>query len=89
ITQMIVRVLPDAKYGTLEDGTIRLKVMEDIFSVEDTLFDETPDSDWSLPYTDAIAATSFLMETPYWSLLKLFGKSFIALLDEASGYLLT
>ena len=87
IASMIVRVLPDAKYGTLADGRIRLKVVEDIFSIEDSLFDEAPDSDWLPPYSDAVAATSFLQEAPFWTLLKIYGLSLVQLLDEDSGFL--
>lgn len=88
IIQMIVRVLPDAKYGTLLDGKLRFKLMEDVFSLGDSLYAESPDRLWVAPYNEPVAATSLLIEAPFWSLVKRQGISLTLILAENSGFLM-
>jgi hypothetical protein len=85
ITQMIVRILPDAKYGTLEDGRVTFKVSEDVFSVEESIIGES-DTEWAEVFEDPEDAQSLLMESPYWWLVNLLGETAISVLDQDAGF---
>ena len=48
IISMIVRVV-EPHYGTLEDGTVTLICIEDIFGMKDSLYADPPNSEWTPP----------------------------------------
>lgn len=88
IVEMIVRVLPDARYGTLTNNKLQFKLMEDIFAAGSSLYAPSPDPLWTLPYNEPAPSTSLLIEAPFWSLVKRQGLSLVLVLDDEAGYLM-
>ncbi len=89
ITEMIVRVL-NVNYGNLKKNEIYLTCAEDIFSVEDTVYGDAPDTLWTDPVSDAVDITNRrLVEIPYWSLVNhvIGSLSLVAALDDDAGLL--
>jgi hypothetical protein len=86
ITDMVVRVLPDAKYGTLEDGTIQFHVTEDVFSTENALYGAWPGSNWTSPISNATNVTlQKLMEQTFYDIQGRLGVSLaLAMQDDAA-----
>jgi len=87
IVQMIVRVLPDARYGTLLDGTVSFKVSEDVFSVEESIIGNQGTA-WEEPFGAVASADSIIIESPFYWLVNLLGESVALALDEDAGFVL-
>ncbi len=70
LNQQVMRVV-GISYGTLRDGSIRLELLEDAFSLPQYSF-IVPDEDlWESPYTDPEAAANrALIEAPFWEIVR-------------------
>lgn len=88
IVEMIVRVLPDAKYGKLTDNKLQFTIMEDVFAAASSLYAPSPDSLWTVPYLEPVSSTSLLIEAPFWALVKRQGLSLVLVLDDDAGFLM-
>lgn len=68
ITQIILRV-KEIDYGTLTQGEVRISVTEDLYALDEGIFEDNPSSGWvpitgdPLDVDDAV-----LIEMPYWNL---------------------
>ncbi len=89
IDELVVRVI-DIDLGTLTDGAITVNVIQDIFSLGDTLTDiGEQDNEWTPPDTDPAPATAQdVMEAPYWQLLADLGPADVAVLADAGGWMI-
>lgn len=90
IDLLIVRVM-EIDTGTLQQGTITLTVMQDVFSLPLTVDDITDAADgWTPPDTDpAAASTQDVIEAPFWSLVGDLGAANAAALGVGAGYLVS
>ncbi len=69
ISNMPIIVL-ERDMGTLADGKIQVVAVQDVFGVGQALYEDTDDSAWERPSTEAKNPTSMRMEfTPYWFML--------------------
>jgi len=66
IDQIILRA-KEINYGTLENGTIRIACTEDVYALDEALFDENPSSGW-VPITGSPLNISdaYFTDMPYW-----------------------
>jgi hypothetical protein len=88
ITDMVVRVLPDAKYGTLEDGTIEFRVTEDVYSTENALYGAWPGSNWTSPINNATNVTiQKLMEQTFYDTQRRLSLSLALVLQDDAAFL--
>lgn len=85
IEEAIVRVV-NISYGSLSDNTITLDVVEDVFAEGKTVFDETPDTEWTNPASDPADITTLkLNELLYWTAaVDLFDNSTMSAKDDLS-----
>jgi hypothetical protein len=87
IQSMIVRVL-GVNYGSLRNGEIEFVCSEDVFSMQESLFDNPPNTGWSDPNNDPADVTVYkLLETPYYELVRYIGVTEVATLDNDAGFL--
>ena len=90
IDLLIVRVM-EIDTGTLEQGTITLTVVQDVFSLPLTVTDVAQQGgEWTAPDTDpAAASTQDVIEAPFWALVGDLGAANAAALDAGAGYLVS
>ncbi len=87
ILEMAVRVFT-INYGSLNDGTITLNCMTDVFATHTAVFSEPPDTEWDDPLVDPEPAEDrLLMETPFWDIYNDIGLTEALALDDSAGYL--
>lgn len=88
IVSMVIRVI-NANYGKLDDGYVIYECIQDVFAMQDAIFAAPPDSGWSDPESDPVAAPyRLLIEAPFWVLAKIIGVSLAQALDDDAGFLL-
>jgi hypothetical protein len=70
LNQQIFRVM-GVGYGTLADGTVRMELIEDAFSLPAYSFTVSQDSLWTSPYTQPVPATQrAVIEAPWWTVVR-------------------
>lgn len=87
LTETIMRVT-NAQFGTLQDGSVKLECVQDVFGLPQSVFSEPTDSNFVTP-TNAPANSPFrlVQEANYWTLIQDQGEDFT--FDPLDGYLLT
>lgn len=64
------------EYGTLQDGSIRLQVIQDIYGVDDAQYSTAPATKWTDPENDPAASPyRMLFEVPYYLLVQRFSET--------------
>jgi len=89
MSSIILRVF-SVNYGTVQEGAVTLKCIQDIFSVPTAaVFAEADDTQWADPRNDPAAAPDrLLIEMPFWDIYLNDGLSAALALDVDSGYLM-
>jgi hypothetical protein len=91
ITDLVVRIV-EVEYGTLDDGQIRVKVIQDVFAAGQAVFADPQPTEWVDPVNDpAPAPYRRLTEASYYQVARALGDLDVALedVDETTGYLTT
>lgn len=87
IDQMVIRVV-EANYGSLQDGIVTLKCIEDIFSTQSAIYSTPPDTGWISPISNPSASpANLLIETPFYDIVQKNGVSIASSLNSDAGYM--
>ncbi len=86
ITNLILRIT-DIDYGTLNDGTIAIGAVEDVFSFSSDSYLAQNDADFIPPsYTPVPATAAIGFETPYWALAHQLSRSDLDYVETTDAY---
>jgi Putative phage tail protein len=86
ISSMVMRVT-ELEFGTLEDNTIKIDCVEDVFGTNDLEYTVPPPSGWQDITADAVAIDHrILREMPYWDVARKIGDDDAQALDATAGY---
>jgi len=89
IDDVVFRVA-DINRGTLQDGTITVELVEDIYAFPTNTYLAPQDPQWTNPISAPAAAPyRKLVETPYWDLARCLSAADLDYVDDLSGYLQT
>jgi len=91
VDQLVIRVV-EVDYGTVRDGRIRIKAVEDAFATRDAVFADPTPTDWIEPANEPAAAPyRRLSEATYYQIALELGDSDTLLgeIADTAGYLLT
>jgi hypothetical protein len=89
IDDVVYRVL-EVNRGTLQNGSITIEAVEDVFGMPDSTYVSTQGSGWTDPSSAPAPATyRKLVEAPYWDIARSLSAADLAMLDPLSGYLET
>jgi len=87
INQMVLRAV-EIDYGTLQDGTITIKAVEDVFSLSDAVFTEVQTPYWIDPVTDPQpCAAQKALEATYWDVKRALDAANFDYLPADAGYI--
>jgi hypothetical protein len=89
IADVVFRVL-EVNRGTLQDGTITIECVEDVFGLPTNTYVGGQGGLWTSPNTEpAVATNRKIVEAPYWDLARTFSAADLDYLDATDCYLET
>ena len=73
VTQLVCRVTM-IEFGTLDNNTVKIEAVEDVFSVAAAVYAPPPVTNWTDPVTTPSACTyQFIFDSPYWDIAQKIG----------------